>query len=728
MTIGVSNNQFTPSTSLTLYKGVPIDGVTNTFWGTFSTKDEQKEFFDNNYEHKTFTEFTYQRRDGVVNVEANYDEIRAYNYMIYDNYTNGKKSRKVYAFINSIGYVSDFVSSIDFETDVIQTYRFEIEKNFMPSMVAYEHRPQYYKNSEGRTMPCINTQSEDLETGTDLYIQNQSYLQSDADVVQRFAVIKMTSDLDGNDATSSLISGAPSQFNYYVFPFDSLGSGFFNSITSRIKGSGVTTTALSVVYESLRSSESLVNKCAGVALCPAFPSTKVGGDGIVDFNSDSVTAVTTSSGWTVLQYHGGPDVFANGSITLDNWQHSKTWDLYGSDVFNVSKYGETKLYSYPFTLVEVTDNAGTTKAYKPELFQDYKMEFIISGSPDDSGLTCVPLNYKTNYTSADPNKNKIFQRTVDGFVNSFDYSAPVVSDYTAAMMQSSRNALNASLSNSIRSSEASFKGAKLQSATALKNAHMQYNTSLATSKNTLENTRKVAGLQLRNDNVGLWGQTMTHLPTYLSQPTNPDMYKDGRSLYSESISTATRTAEMTMRNAVNTQQNANIKANATLASSINSANAEKKSAKYTYKANIQNAYDSYNAQINDASATADSIVSSGGNAANVFNLRTINPVVMFYSPSPEYCKRLATLFKVRGYATNFVKVPNFKTRERWNYVQTVNAFIKADGIEAQDLENIKTAFNNGITLWHTADIYNYNNSNNDTTSPDTVDKYGNPLG
>ena len=126
---GVVNSQFTPQSTIYLLKGLEIDAMNNTFWGAFDTPENQFNFFMDNYEHIEFNDYTYQRKDGTVVVTGSYDDLRLYNYLIYKNGNVGNKSKYIYCFITSLGYLNDNATSITFETDVIQTWYFEIEYN-----------------------------------------------------------------------------------------------------------------------------------------------------------------------------------------------------------------------------------------------------------------------------------------------------------------------------------------------------------------------------------------------------------------------------------------------------------------------------------------------------------------------------------------------------------------------------------------------------------------------
>ena len=69
------------------------------------------------------------------------------------------------------------------------------------------------------------------------------------------------------------------------------------------------------------------------------------------------------------------------------------------------------------------------------------------------------------------------------------------------------------------------------------------------------------------------------------------------------------------------------------------------------------------------------------------------------SVKQEYAKIIDAFFSAYGYEVNEVKVPNVTGRTNWNYVKTVGCYIQAD-IPQDDLEEIKSMFDKGITFWH----------------------------
>jgi hypothetical protein len=72
----------------------------------------------------------------------------------------------------------------------------------------------------------------------------------------------------------------------------------------------------------------------------------------------------------------------------------------------------------------------------------------------------------------------------------------------------------------------------------------------------------------------------------------------------------------------------------------------------------------------------------------------------------EYIKKLEDYFGMFGYKVNEVKLPNFHTREHFNFIQTVDCNISGN-FNNDDLQELKNIFDNGITLWHTDDVGNY---------------------
>lgn len=119
---------------------------------------------------------------------------------------------------------------------------------------------------------------------------------------------------------------------------------------------------------------------------------------------------------------------------------------------------------------------------------------------------------------------------------------------------------------------------------------------------------------------------------------------------------------------------------------------------------------SINAKTQDIDNTPPSISSMGANTNFSFGNGYSGVYVLKKQIKPEYRKRLSDFFKMFGYKVNELKTPNLKSREHFNYIQT-QSIAMSGNIPTDQLQELKSIFNNGVTIWHTDDIGNYSLSN-----------------
>ena len=82
-----------------------------------------------------------------------------------------------------------------------------------------------------------------------------------------------------------------------------------------------------------------------------------------------------------------------------------------------------------------------------------------------------------------------------------------------------------------------------------------------------------------------------------------------------------------------------------------------------------------------------------------------------YTIKRQFAERIDKYFDMYGYLTNTLKVPNLNNRPNWNYIKTIGCNIIGD-IPQNDLQTIKSMFDNGITLWHnTSTFLDYSQNN-----------------
>lgn len=92
----------------------------------FATVEDQANYFLGKVRH-TFTDFTYQRKEGVIRVNKNIDQLYNVNYVMYRN--NLYTGKWFYAYIVSMEWLSDNTTAINIKTDFFQTWLFDFTVN-----------------------------------------------------------------------------------------------------------------------------------------------------------------------------------------------------------------------------------------------------------------------------------------------------------------------------------------------------------------------------------------------------------------------------------------------------------------------------------------------------------------------------------------------------------------------------------------------------------------------
>lgn len=113
-----------PNTIIKLLNDCPLD---NTYDHTiyFNSLVAQQTYFEGLAKY-TFSENSYQRvNKGRMRLQVCADNIYDCNYLMFQNTSFG--SKWFYAFITSVEYVSNVVSEIEYEIDVMQTWFFDYE-------------------------------------------------------------------------------------------------------------------------------------------------------------------------------------------------------------------------------------------------------------------------------------------------------------------------------------------------------------------------------------------------------------------------------------------------------------------------------------------------------------------------------------------------------------------------------------------------------------------------
>ena len=116
--------------------------------------------------------------------------------------------------------------------------------------------------------------------------------------------------------------------------------------------------------------------------------------------------------------------------------------------------------------------------------------------------------------------------------------------------------------------------------------------------------------------------------------------------------------------------------------------------------------------IKEAQMTPPQVKGNTNSADIGFSQKGCSFVCYQMSVRREFAEQIDNFFSLYGYKVNMTKVPNIYGRENWNYLKLVDANIIGD-IPSEDMNEIKSLFHRGITLWHNPNTFlDYTQNNN----------------
>lgn len=104
------------------------------------------------------------------------------------------------------------------------------------------------------------------------------------------------------------------------------------------------------------------------------------------------------------------------------------------------------------------------------------------------------------------------------------------------------------------------------------------------------------------------------------------------------------------------------------------------------------------AQIKDIKERPDELKNITGDI-NIENIKGMKLKLKTYQIHDQFRNRIFNYFYHFGYLANYFATPNIKSRYYFNYIKTVGANIISN-IDNNHIDNIKSIFDNGITIWH----------------------------
>lgn len=160
---------FTPDSDIRLLY-VPIDSEYKHQL-RFSTQAQQEAYFLNNGLYQICNDYTYVKENNTIRTAYNYDSINVgANYVMYKN--RNFSDKYIYAFIKKKIYVNDNRTDLEIETDVYQTYMFNV--SFKECFVVREHIANDYIGA--------NLVEENLETGEYVFPSGYNFTGSLSDL------------------------------------------------------------------------------------------------------------------------------------------------------------------------------------------------------------------------------------------------------------------------------------------------------------------------------------------------------------------------------------------------------------------------------------------------------------------------------------------------------------------------------------------------------------------
>lgn len=383
-----------PNTDIYLIK-TPIE-IDETNQLTFNNVHEQAHYFLN-LPKLYLDNATYQRKDNVIrypNTDVTYDELLKYNYCAYRN--DSYSDRIFYAFIKNMRYVNDGMTEIEIETDVFQTWQFEIQ--YRSSFIEREHVSD---DTIGK-----HTIPEGLETGEIIMTGIDRYAPLQATV----PVMGCTEDIATKETVYPwYLNGKLRSVNYYIFTENSSQTPYTNT--------GQQSEAIMQALAALKGEQDAIVTIfmAPVELVNWQP-----------YNSDS------TEGWTGIP--------KPGSILMDHSYRRVCWNKDYNNPISMSDFNfnrqtsfgsyvpkNNKLKVFPYCYMMMTNNNGGNAIYHYEDFSysaqyPNRITFEVKGvvCPGCS-IRCMPKNYKGiehNYTTGiSAGKFPICDYVNDIFVN-----------------------------------------------------------------------------------------------------------------------------------------------------------------------------------------------------------------------------------------------------------------------------------------------------------------------
>lgn len=632
-----------PNTTIYLLKNIPLNkSYEHTVY--YPDKDAQAQAFMK-YKKYTLTDYSYQRSQlGTIRVALKYEQLIDCNYLMFKN-TNFE-NKWFYAFITGIGYVSNDVTDVYYDLDVMQTWCYDYE--FMPTFVDRQH---------SKTDALYeNTQPEGLELGATYGYEQKLFFQP----------------LNSPSSTSSTYLILATTSPTGTHPSPSTSSGVVLSLYQHVGNQADT---IAQVKQFINNG--LEDNIVAIYNCPPDDKMNIA----KEFKRTPTLGSYSPRNYKLLTY---PYCF------LSCYNHlGQTLELqYENFRIHNSTSAPTDFdYPYHFEVVSIRS---------PQPQSTLTVRYYLTSTGTSFAYYILTYNvYPTGAISGDAfkvwlaqNKNT-YSASLNAIGNTYDTNMAIAdNNYTMAGL----SAANARTNAHIQANSALTQAENSNKASLAVNSAQQSRALIGDVQGTASKIGygAMAGLATSGLNVGgavvggiaggLLGatETITNQNIYNEQANqiNTQLLNSqiGRQA-SEAISS--NTFQTAMKNATLAQTNAQLSALNAYQNATAQLVAKKQDIQH-YPSNLHGALmnDMWNVTWNFVGFSVD----------EKFIKR-------------EYAERIDAYFDKYGYAQRSMYVPERQNRKHWSYLKTVGCNIKGN-INNTDLVTIKTIYDNGITTWN----------------------------
>lgn len=655
-----------PQSEVTLYKGIPLDpSYKNTT--RYANKDEQEADFLTRERVYFDRKFSYIRTTGdAIRVEVPYKTVYNCNYMTFKN--DAYENRTWYAFILGASYISDNVTELYFQIDVMQSYMFDYE--FKKSYIERQHESTL---SEWYT----NTQPENIETGS-------TYTQTTLTGFRGWSwmyTIVATSGPNGEKITGlSKLNNVPT--GCQVISYEEKNFSKFVEMVENYINNGY--------------GDNIVNIYMG----PAFS----GSNSVTLKCSNALGSYKPKNGKAYQYPYRIVEVYNN----LGACEEFRP-EYYGDkDATSFTIKGDIKGENYPSPVCAfLPTNYGQADTEGWEYLLTYSV-FPTIAHAGDSYATWWAQNKNTYLASLNAIRANYDTATAVASINTTIANASAATSLantkaTAAnALTQAQNSYNTATSNAAAQYRTATSGVGAQITGGISSAIQNF------ANPVKEAAGKVTNLVAGSDDVVLSGvaswlqgnaatvsQTVNNVGTALNTTLNGTNVTAQTTLDAANASalTALQNAQSGAATSIQVAQNsyrAALKNNAlsekaATLSALTTAN----NATAALVAKKQDMQHQPNTLIGQSGCDGFNVASDTQRAGFSFEVKTI---------APEYLKRVDDYFEAYGYAQNSLAVPTILNRPYWSYLKTVGANVFGK-LPAQVLQSIAGIYDNGVTTW-----------------------------